>query len=238
MSSKLTDKQKRMLEFLIEFSQENKYPPSVRDIAGGLGLKSVATVKSMLDRLTEKGVIKKHNSKARGIEILYNSDGTPINSNPTRKSGKGKLQGMVEDLAHHFQIPILGKIQAGYPTLSEENIEGYVSESNLGFKTYPNSYFLRVKGNSMLQSGIIDGDLVLIKPAKTLRRGQIGAFRVNNEVTLKVFDYDNDNEKIILHPSNPDFEDIIVNKNDEFEIIGEYILLLRYTENKLKSTLR
>jgi repressor LexA len=126
------------------------------------------------------------------------------------------------------EIPILGKIKAGTPVTSEENIEGYINLDSL--TNIQNSFFLKVDGDSMKNAGILDGDLALIKQQSVLNNNEIGAFRINGEVTLKRIKIDKN--KIILRPENENYEDIIINETDNFEVIGKLIYVLKDFRDK------
>ncbi|UOD34310.1 repressor LexA [Deferribacteraceae bacterium V6Fe1] len=126
------------------------------------------------------------------------------------------------------EIPILGKIKAGTPVTSEENIEGYINLDSL--TNIQNSFFLKVDGDSMKNAGILDGDLALIKQQSVLNNNEIGAFRINGEVTLKRIKIDKDN--IILKPENDNYKDIIIYDTDNFEVIGKLIYVLKDFRDK------
>lgn len=195
----MTDRQRKFMEFIENFIQNRGYSPSVREIAKGLGLSSTASVKKMLDRLTEQGLLRRSDSIARSIEL-------PI---------KG--------------IPVLGRIKAGVPVTAEENIEGYMKLDRLTIKS-GGHFFLKVDGDSMKDEAILDGDMVLIKPSPVISSGQIGAFRINGEVTLKTFRQNA--EGIFLMPANDEFEPIPVGEYDEFEVIGTLKMVIRMTEGR------
>lgn len=126
------------------------------------------------------------------------------------------------------EIPILGKIKAGTPVISEENIEGYVNLDTL--TNIQNSFFLKIEGDSMKNINILDGDLALIRQQNILNNNEIGAFRINGEVTLKRIKIDKN--KIILRPENENYEDIIINETDNFEVIGKLIYVLKDFRDK------
>lgn len=193
----MTDRQKKFIEFIENFIGAKGYSPSIREIAGGMGLSSTASVKKMLDRLTENGLLNRTDSIARGIDI------------PARG------------------IPVLGRIKAGVPVEALENIEGYMKLDRLTIRS-GGHFFLRVDGDSMKDEAILDGDLVLIKPSPVISNGQIGAFRINGEVTLKTFRQNA--EGVFLMPANDDFNPIPVGEYDEFEVIGTLKMVIRMTE--------
>lgn len=136
-------------------------------------------------------------------------------------------KGLKNEAAILNGIPVVGRIQAGTPVMSEENIDGYLPVQQ--FLNYSNGgFFLVVDGYSMQDKGILPGDYVFIEPAKEIANGQIGAFRLNGEVTLKTFKRQDGGALLI--PANKDFEPIKVTEADSFEVIGRFVMLLRVTE--------
>ena len=203
MGKKLTTKQDRFLKFITGFWEENGYSPSVRDIASGLGLASTSGVKTMMDRLISKGILKKEEGMARTVKVAGHK------------------------LSEERGIPVIGRIRAGMPVMAEENVEGYIPLHDF-MKASSGGFFLIVEGESMKDKGILPGDYVFIKPSHEISNGQIGAFRINGEVTLKTFRRYEDHIKLI--PANDSFEPIIVTETDEFEVIGRYVMLMRMSE--------
>lgn len=196
----MTDKQKRFMDFILEFQSENGYSPSVREIASGLGIASTSTVKNMLDKLESEGVLTKSSGVARSVSAV-----------------KEQREG----------IPVIGHIRAGAPVMAEEHIEGYVPIKEF-IKHSNGGFFLVVDGDSMKDKGILPGDYVFIRPQKEISNGQIGAFRINGDVTLKTFRQTNDG--IFLMPANKDYKPIVISPDDNFEVIGRYVMLMRLTE--------
>ncbi len=197
----MTNKQERLLQFILDFHKDNGYSPSIREIAKGMGVSSPSTVKAMIDRLESQGVLNKSSGVARSL--------TPVSQNNERG------------------IPVLGKIVAGTPVMAEENIEGYIPIQEF-LKNSNGGFFLIVDGYSMKDKGILPGDYVFIQPSKEIGNGQIGAFRINGEVTLKTFK--KSNEGVFLMPANEEFQPIPVTEDDTFEVIGRYVMLLRLRE--------
>lgn len=190
----LTNRQKEFFLFIKNFLDEYGYPPSVRDIAKGMGVTSISSVKKMLDRLAEAGIIKKDSSKARGIELINRG------------------------------VPLLGRIKAGTPVFSEENIEGYVELAEK-FKNTQNLFCLKVEGDSMIDKGIFEDDTAVIKKQPDINEGETGAFRINDEVTLKTFA--GKEGYILLIPANKRYQSIRVTSKDSFEVIGKLIFVLK-----------
>lgn len=196
----MTEKQKRFIDFIMKFRNDNGYSPSIREIAAGLGLASTSAVKSMLDKLRQMGELSMVQGKARSITAA-----APF------------CEG----------ISILGHIRAGTPVMAEENIDGYIPVKEF-LKNSSGGFFLVVDGYSMKDKGILPGDFVFIQPQKIISNGQIGAFRINGEVTLKTFRKTDDG--VFLMPANEDFKPISVCESDDFEVIGRYVMLLRLME--------
>lgn len=198
----MTDKQERLLNFILDFHKEHGYSPSIREMAQGMGVSSPSTIKAMLDRLEAKGMLTKSSGIARSLTTVMQED-----------EDKG--------------IPVIGRIVAGTPVMAEENIEGYIPVKEF-LRNSNGGFFLIVDGYSMQDKGILPGDYVFIQPCKEISNGQIGAFRLNGEVTLKTFK--RSDEGIFLLPANSDFEPIPVTEDDTFEVIGRYVMLLRFRE--------
>ncbi len=197
----MTIKQEHLLNFILDFHKEYGYSPSIREMAKGMGVSSPSTIKAMLDRLESKGMLTKSSGKARSLIPAI----------------KEESQG----------IPVIGRIVAGTPVMAEENIDGYIPIKEF-LRNSNGGFFLIVDGYSMQDKGILPGDYVFIQPCKEISNGQIGAFRLNGEVTLKT--YKRSDEGIYLLPANNNFCPIPVTENDNFEIIGRYVMLLRFRE--------
>lgn len=195
---KLTAKQKKVFDFLTEYTKEHGYPPTVREIGKHFNFLWPAA-RNYLRILEKKGLIKVNPLISRGIEIL---DLKTTNS---------------------ITIPIAGRIQAGTPILAQEDIEAKITIDKTLFP-YPDAFSLKVKGNSMVDAGIMDGDLVIVKPQKTLQNGQIGVVLIGDEATVKkVFIKD---KKVILKPENKNMQPTI-HKPEEISIIGKVIGIIR-----------
>ncbi|MFA6349367.1 MAG: transcriptional repressor LexA [Candidatus Omnitrophota bacterium] len=193
---KLTEKQKLVLDF-IESSIRDNMPPTIREIAQNLGFSSTGTVRDYLDVLQKKGYLKRSNNKSRAIEL-------------TAPVFKG--------------IPILASITAGSPNLAYEDIQGYLNPDDLflGRLSQNDVFALKVKGNSMIEAGINDGDIAVIKKQPVAHDGDIiAALLENSEATLKIFRHRN--KSIYLDPANKDYRPI----HKEFSVIGKLITIIR-----------
>lgn len=190
----LKKRERQILTFIMEKVQKQGYPPSVREIAEGVGLKSTASVYLYLNSLDQQGFIKKDKRKPRALEILDIS----------------YRLGLIEEEGKEIiEIPILGQITAGEPILAQENIEDHfpIPLAFLRVKR-ENLFILKVKGDSMKDVGIMDGDLAIMKQQNTAENGDIVAALIGDEATIKRFYRLEDH--IRLQPENNNFEPIIV----------------------------
>lgn len=192
---KLTLKQKKVLEFIYHKIKSEGLPPTRREIASHFQFSSTGTVRDYLSALAQKGYIKISSYKSRGIEILDKS---------------------------LFKIPIVGGVKAGTPELAYEDIEGYLDLGELeGFKE--EVFALRIKGDSMIEAGIIPGDLVLVRKQSTADDKDIVVALIESEATVKRLCYQKD--KIYLEADNEKYAPIPV--TDETSIIGKVITVVR-----------
>jgi len=173
----LTEKQKKVLEFILDFVRSRGHPPTIREICDAFKIASPYGVQRHLKALEKKGYIERDTGKARGIRLTEHM---------------GEIDG----------IPLVGSIAAGTPITAIENVEGYHSLNSI-FGNPDNLFLLRVKGNSMTNAGINDGDLVMVRQQPKVENGEIGVAIVNGEATVKRV-YLNQND-IKLEPENPEF---------------------------------
>ena len=204
---KLTDKERALYDFISKKIKTEGFAPSVRDICAALGWKSTSTVHVYLARLEEKGLIRKESNKSRALKV-ENSVSTSMGES-AKPAGK---------------VPLLGQIAAGTPILAEENLEGYVDFVSPNIHTDTSMLFaLRVKGESMIEAGIMDGDIIIIEKCETAENGQIIAALVENEATVKTFYKEKGHFR--LQPENSTMDPIIVN---EVVVLGKVVACLRY----------
>lgn len=198
----ITEKQRKVLEFIKKELKTKGYPPSVREICSGVGIKSTSTVHSYLERLEEMGLIRRDSSKPRAIEIL---DDTTFLS-------KKEL----------VNVPILGRVTAGQPILAVENIED-TFPLPVDFLPNSNIFMLTVKGESMVDAGILDGDYVVVKQQSYAENGDYVVALMDDEATIKTF-Y-KEKEHVRLQPENPYMAPIIVR---DVTILGKVIGTIRF----------
>ena len=199
---RITDKQKEILEFMKQEILNKGYPPTVRDICEAVKLKSTSSVHSHLETLEKNGYIRRDPTKPRAIEIIDDS------FNLTRR-----------EVAN---VPLVGRVAAGQPILAVENIENYFP---IPTEYLPNSetFMLKVKGESMINAGIFDGDNVLVEKCNTARNGDMVVALVDDSATVKTF-YKEANH-IRLQPENDTMDPIIV---DNCEILGKVFGVFRF----------
>lgn len=202
-SNQLTDKQREILEYMKKCILEKGYPPAVREICEAVHLKSTSSVHAHLESLEEKGFIRKDPTKPRAIEILDD------NFNLTRREV--------------VNIPIVGTVTCGEPILAEQNIEDYFPVLPNYLKTKGNTFMLKVKGDSMINAGIFDGDLVMVEETNTARNSEIVVALIEDEATVKT--YYKEDGYYRLQPENDTMDPIIV--RGEMQILGKVVGLFR-----------
>ena len=203
----LNKRQQEVLEYIKKTLLEKGYPPTVREIGQGVGLKSPATVHGHLRSLAEKGYLKRDACKQRALEL-------------TEKA----LPPADEAMAIHeiANVPLLGTIAAGQPLLAEEQIEDvYPLPLDFVHSNKP-LFMLRVQGESMIEAGICSGDLLVVEQTPVVANGEIAAVLLEDSATVKYF-YKEKNY-FRLHPANSEMTDIIA---DDVQILGRVIALLR-----------
>ena len=202
-SSELSNKQLMILEFIKEQLLAKGYPPSVREICQAVGLKSTSTVHSHLNKLEKLGYIRRDPTKPRAIEILDGGNVFANNNNTV-------MQEMIN-------LPLVGQVTAGEPILAQQNIQEYIPLPAQLIKG-TDTFLLKVKGESMINAGILDNDYVVVDKGATASNSQIVVALVNKEsATVKrIF---KEGSTVRLQPENEFMEPIILNERD-VEIVG------------------
>ena len=193
----LTKSQAKILLFLKQRSYSTNVPPSVREICSAVGLKSTSSVQNNLNVLEELGYIQRDPMLKRSIRIM----------------------GQAENVHH---VPLLGTVTAGMPILAVEQIETYIPYSGYVSSDKP-LFALRVKGESMINAGIFDGDIIFAEQTPVARNGEIVVALIEDEATVKTFYKENGHFR--LQPENDTYEPIIV---PEVTILGKVVAVLRY----------
>ena len=199
----LTARQQEVLDFITRYLEGHGFPPTLREIAAELKVNGTLGVMKHLDALERKGFIRKTSGSSRGITL-------------TAPAGAG------------VAVPIVGTVRAGTLSLAVEEIEGYFTIDRAQLPV-EGAFFLRVKGDSMINAAILDGDLALIRPQTTAQNGDIVVAMVEDEATLKRFYRTRDH--IRLQPENPNMVAIIIRRGrGEVKIVGKVVGIYRKLE--------
>lgn len=203
--SDITDRQKQILDLILETVNRRGYPPSVREIGEAVGLSSPSTVHSHLSALVEGGYLRRDPSKPRAIEVVDSGEQTDLRRAPVR------------------DVPLVGRIAAGSPILAEEDIEEIFPLPTELVGNDP-VFMLRVQGDSMIGAGIFDGDMVVVRRQPEARNGELVAALIDGEeATVKRFHRDSD--RVLLISENPAYEPIVLTGG--VEVIGRVVAVLR-----------
>jgi len=196
----LTKRQQEIFDFIKRYSAKYGYPPTVRDIGKAVGLASSSTVHAHLANLEKIGLLRRDPSKPRALELLRDTARKAV-----APSG----------------LPLVGRVAAGAPVLAEENIEEYVSVPEMAGGE-EGGYVLRVRGDSMKDAGILEGDLVVVRPQDTAQDGDVVVALLGEEATVKRFFREADHVR--LQPENDGMEPI---RSKEVKVLGRVVGLLR-----------
>ncbi len=196
--TKKQNREQQILDFINEYSVSNGYPPSVREICSGVGLSSPSSVHDYLKRLEEKGLLIKGESKTRALKLV-----------------ETQTEQMCEPIAEYLSVPVIGQVAAGSPIFAEENVVD-TYPLPMVFAKNKNVFMLRVRGESMINAGILDGDYVVVTQQETASNGDIVVALLDDSATVKTF-YKEDGY-IRLQPENDSMEPILV-KN--VKIVGK-----------------
>ena len=199
----LTGRQQEIWDFLVDYVDRHGYPPTVREIGDAVGLASPSTVHAHLANLERAGLLKRDPTKPRALEL----------------SGRGPREAPRREEARRT-LPLIGEIAAGGPLLAEDNIEDYLAVPEL-IERRGADFLLRVKGDLMIEAGILDGDIVVVKREQTAQNGDVvvalaGTDETADEATVKRFF--RENGRIRLQPENSALEPIYA---DHVQIIGK-----------------
>ena len=195
---KLTPKQQQIYDYILAFAGEHGYPPSVREIAEAVNLKSPSTVHFHLKGLREAGLITQAEGKTRAISV--------VNGAPNRKN----------------QVPLVGYVAAGAPILAQENIEEYLTFDTGGLSG--EHFALKVRGESMIEAGILPGDLVVVHQQPLARNGDIVVALFEDEATVKTFRRENGHIWLYPENSSPDYQPI---DGEGCSILGRVVAVIR-----------
>jgi len=215
---KLTARQQQILELIQSAIANTGSPPTRAEIANELGFKSANAAEEHLQALARKGAIELVSGTSRGVRLK---------SHNRAHSASGFTEQLSEKMSQFQQsllLPLIGRVAAGSPILAQEHIDqSYLIQSSLFDRKA--DYLLRVRGMSMRDAGIMDGDLLAVQSTREAKNGQIVVARLGDDVTVKRFERKSD--RIELHAENPDFKTIIVQNDESFEIEGLAVGLIR-----------
>jgi repressor LexA len=202
----LTKRQEMVLDYISQSIHDRGYPPTLREIGSHMGIRSTNGVNDHLRALERKGYLKREDMKSRALR--------PVNTDANKT---GEL----------VEIPIVGRVAAGEPVLAEQNIEETVSIDRYFIGNHQDVFALKVKGDSMIEAGIRDGDTVFVRKQLHAERNDIVVILVGDEATVKYFQPERD--FIRLQPANPAYAPIIIRKDDfrPTQILGVVLSLYR-----------
>ena len=201
MTDEVSDRQAKILDYIRYVTRVRNYPPSVREIGEAVGLSSSSTVHNHLNQLERRGLIKRDASKSRTVQLVQEKE--------------------IDDKRRNaIAVPIVGNVAAGVPILAEQNIEDHLMLSpDIAQEGW---FLLKVRGDSMVNAAILDGDLVLVRPKQEASNGQIVVALVEDEATVKRFH--RENGRIELIAENPNYAPIVP---DTLSIVGDVRAVIR-----------
>lgn len=213
MKNKLTDRQEEILIFIQQFTNENGYPPTLREIGKHFQISSTFGVKRHLEALVKKGHITIESNASRGISMI-------------KRNQEDFPEKYLDSESVFLKIPVVGRVAAGLPITAIENMEGSLVVDPAFLKRSQDAFALRVKGDSMIDVGINDGDLVIVSPNEQSRNGDIVVAMLNDEATVKRFEVVN--KKIKLIAENSAYLPIEIKREDDFKLIGKVKGVVRW----------
>lgn len=210
MPDNLTKKQREVYNYIREYTESHSFPPSVREIGKGLGVSSPATVHGHINALIEKGLLERNDGRSRAISLVQRpEDNRGSEADPSQFAGE------------IISVPVIGSVAAGSPILAEENIEDtYVLPASY---VQGETFMLRVKGDSMINVGIFDRDLVIVRKTSTAQNGEIVVALIDDGATVKTF-Y-KEAGRIRLQPENDTMEPLFP---ERVAIAGRVVGLMRF----------
>jgi len=221
MALKLTARQSQILALIREAIAQTGRPPTRAEIAHALGFRSANAAEDHLRALERKGHIRIAASTSRGIQLV-DDDATLSLPTPKPIHAPSRMPAAIENLL----VPLIGHVAAGHPILAAEHVERDIPVAPHLFESRPD-YLLRVRGSSMRDAGILDGDLLAVRSTPEARPGQIVIARLGDDVTVKRLEQKG--RHIRLLPENPDFAPIVIGPGDDFSIEGIAVGLIRTT---------
>ncbi|HEX2961982.1 MAG: transcriptional repressor LexA [Bacteroidota bacterium] len=218
MKNKLTDRQEDILNFIQSYIDQNGYAPTLREIGKHFSISSTFGVKRHLDALSKKGYLNIGSNISRALSLT---------NLRTEEDYLKKPQPVTEEIFQGFrQVPVVGRVAAGMPILAVENIDGSVVIDSSVVKHSSGCFALKVKGDSMINAGIFEGDLIIISPKKDAVNGEIVVALLGDEATVKRFEKRGD--EVFLIPENSSYPPIAVRHREDFSIVGKVVGVIRW----------
>ncbi len=239
MKTRLTERQQHILHTIRQIIERTGIPPTRAELARTLGFRSANAAEDHLRALARKGVIELTAGTSRGIRLCADATDpaaspaqprpdvtthTPAPQPPSPRPGKPATSAWVAAAASRFSLPVLGRVAAGQPMLAAEHVTRHIEVDPQLFAE-PADYLLAVRGMSMRDAGILEGDLVAVRRTTEARPGQIVVARLGDEVTVKRLHKARRQWQLL--PENPDFEPILITDADDFHLEGQVVGLIR-----------
>lgn len=221
MGEGITDRQAEALAFIRDTIERLGRPPTYREIGLALGISSTNGVRYFLDTLESKGLIERDPRLSRGIRLTRGGRiVVPLHG------AKAGIRGARTRPSPIVEVPLLGRVAAGQPNLAEQNLDDILRLDAAFFAYSEGTFALRVKGDSMRDAGILEGDIVVVRPDDRPSRGDIVVAFWQDEATVKRFFRNGD--RIVLRPENESYQDIVVEpRQEDFRILGRVVGVLR-----------
>lgn len=224
---KLTERQSLVLDAITDYIQASGYPPTIREIGDKLGIRSTNGVNDHLKALERKGYIVREDAKSRALRAVYRSDGEPFDAGGVSGGNMATSSDEVVTLEDVHSIPVVGRIAAGAPIAAIEHTEEYVKIGQGLLGRVDEVFSLRVRGESMIDDGIFDGDYIFVRKQQNVRDGEIVAAMVDGEATVKrLF---REGGRVRLQPANEAMEPIYIDESEarEAAVLGKVIGVFR-----------
>ena len=210
MAKQLTNRQHTVLNTIRAWIRERGYPPTIRELGAALGIKSLRGVTTHLDAIAKKGFLKRE-PRARSISLMD----------------------LLTPFEQALRVPVVGRVRAGVPVLAEENVDGHVvvdgswigASGSAQSPDSPQHFALLVKGDSMINAGLLDGDYVIVRQQAVAESGEIIVALINDEATVKRFVKSGD--RVVLQPEHPTMEPIPVTAGQTLTILGKVVAVFR-----------
>lgn len=213
MKKQLTERQEQILFFIHEYRDKNGFPPTLREIGKKFNIASTFGVKRHLEALEKKGYLKVEANASRAISLI-----------PDEEFESPAIDNI--NLSLSRQIPLVGRVAAGSPIMAIENVEGHITIDPTLLRKNDNGFALKVMGDSMINAGIFDDDVVIVASDKEVRNYDVIVAMLDGEVTVKRFE--KRNNKVQLIPENDNYSPIPVENKNEFKIIGKVVGVIRW----------